>query len=281
MKKILVPSDFSANATTALRYAIRLCNTTQANLLVLHCAHYPANTQFIAETETQKDADLKHEADTRLKKLQSQVHNAYKYLGLDIGNTVKVQVEFNPFVVEKTIEVAKHAGADLIVMGTHGASGINKFLFGSNTSVMLSKSPIPVLAVPGDYHYKKIETLVFASDFENFKHELEKVTTFAKEIGAGVTVLHFKYGTTLPFITETGVAHAIQQNGYDKITPVVKEADARYPLLKQLRDYVNSNKPRCLVMFTKERGFWEKIFLSSKTEDLATALPVPLLSFKK
>lgn len=81
-----------------------------------------------------------------------------------------------------------------LVMGTHGCAGLQKFLFGSNTSNMVSKSPIPVLAIPEEYRFRPIKTLLFASDLKNFKVELKRVTSFAKDIGVAVKILHLEYG---------------------------------------------------------------------------------------
>lgn len=56
MKTILVPSDFSKNATTAFLYAIHLSNLLQAKLVVFHC--YQASFNAIAEATSEKQTDL-------------------------------------------------------------------------------------------------------------------------------------------------------------------------------------------------------------------------------
>jgi nucleotide-binding universal stress UspA family protein len=280
MKTILVPTDFSKNAVTALRYAIRLSNIMSANIRVLHCYQYSSYQHLITESEKQRELLIKKDGEEQLKKMNAQVREVYHSLKMEIAASTKVQAEFNPFVVEESIRIAQKIKAALIVMGTHGASGLNKYLFGSNTSNMIAKSTIPVLAIPENYRYRPIKTLLFAADFKNFNAELKKVITFAREMSAGIEVLHFDYGGTWE-IKRKEIENTAQKSGFNNIKITIQKADATITLLKQIRAYTAVRKPQCLVMFTKERGFWDKLLLGSKTEDMASALPVPLLSFKK
>jgi hypothetical protein len=71
------------------------------------------------------------------------------------------------------------------------------------------------------------------------------------------------------------------KNAYGKIRLVKQKAFLEHTLLKQLRKYLDEQKPQWLVMFTKERSFWDKILLRSKTQDMVNFLQLPLLSFKK
>lgn len=281
MQTILVPTDFSVNAATALRYAIRLCNITGADLQVFHCSQPPLYAHAINETEAQRNKLIEDDAAIKLKKLTSRVKQAYRKVGLPMGGGTKVQVEFSPFVVEKTLEVAKKSRVSLIVMGTHGASGISKFLFGSNTSNMIAKAAIPVLAIPSGFRFRKnIETILFAADLVNFREELKEVTEFATAVNAGINVLHLATGTgAMEAIDDMNAV--IKKNGYPKITVAAEVLAAPGAMAAQLRRYIKTHRPSCLVMFTKERSFWESIFKVSKTEDMVSALPLPLLSFRK
>lgn len=281
MKTILVPTDLSKNADVALKYAIRLSNLTTADIRVLNCYQYSSYQHLVTETEKQRELLIKKDGEDQLQKLQKQVHKVNKGLHIKVKGKMEVQAEFNPFVVEKTIAVARKIKAGLIVMGTHGTAGLQKFLFGSNTSNMVSKSPIPVLAIPEGYRFRPIKTLLFASDLENFKVELKKVTAFAKDISAAVKILHLEYGEGGWEMKKKEVIDIIARNNYPAVSIDIEKADARYPLMQQLRNYMNKKMPGCLVMFTKERGFWEKLFVGSKTEDISCALPLPLLSFRK
>ncbi len=73
----------------------------------------------------------------------------------------------------------------------------------------------------------------------------------------------------------------MEKNAYGKIRLMKQKAVIEHALLKQLRKFLDVHKPQWLVMFTKERNFWNKILLRSKTEEIANFMQLPLLSFKK
>lgn len=281
MKTILVPSDFSKNADTALLYAIKLSNLLQTKLVVFHCYQVSFNVIAEATSEEQTDLFIKKDIAIHVVKLQNHVNSAYKELRINMPSTTIVGVELNPLVVEKTIEVAGQHHADLIVMGTHGASGLNKLFFGSNTSTMISKSDIPVLAIPENYSFKKIETIALASDLEDPEDELNRVIPFVSALDARLDIVHLDYGLDAFGRQEQQAIKFMEKCTYKKIRLVQQKAVLEHTLLKQLRKYLDEQKPEWLIMFTKERSFWDKILLRSKTEDMANFLELPLLSFKK
>ena len=282
MTTLLVPSDFSANATAALRYAIQLNRFLKSTLIVFHCSHISAYALTAASTKEQMNLLLKEDEQDKLEKLQDQVQKAYKYLDIKkIPASTKCLVEYNPMVVENTIDVAKKNDAGLIIMGTHGATGIKKFFFGSNTSIMISKSPVPVLAIPGNYTYAPLQTIVFSSDLQNLPFELNLLLPFAIANKAAIDVLYLDYGIDTDSKKINNAETLILKTPYKKIKLVKQKATIESSLVDQVKKYISKNKPGCLVMFTRERSLWDRLFAGSKTEDMSAALNVPLLSFKK
>ena len=273
MPTIIVPTDFSNNATAALRYAISLSKQMQADLVVFHCSHISAYALAASVTEEQMRKLLRDDEMHKLEKLEEQVAKAYKFAEIDkVPSNIKYIVELNPFLVERTIEIAKENNAGLIIMGTHGATGINKFFFGSNTSIMISKSDVPVLAIP--------ET--FASDLENLSFELNQVIPFAETTRSKITVLYLDYGIDADERKLSRGTEVINHMTYKKIKLEKQKATIETSMVGQVRKYISSNNPDCLVMFTRERGLWDRLFFKgSKTEDMSMALSIPLLSFKK
>lgn len=266
----------------ALLYAIQLSKVIQTKIVVFHCYQVSFNTITGATSEEQMDQLIKKDMEVTLQDLQIQVKNAYKELGINtVPSTTSIGVELNPFVVEKIIEVAGKHQADVIIMGTHGAAGLHKMFFGSNTSAMISKSDIPILAIPENYSFQKIEAIALASDLEDPEDELNRVTPFVSAMGARLDIVHLDYGLDPYNGKEQRVVKLMEKNAYEKIRLVKQKAVIEHTLLKQLRKYLDEQKPQWLVMFTKERSFWDRILLRSKTEDMVNFLQLPLLSFKK
>jgi nucleotide-binding universal stress UspA family protein len=283
IETIVVPSDFSKNASSALRYAIQLSKKMKSRqLIVFHCSHMSAYALSAASTEEQMSELIKEDEQNKLEKLRQQVKKTYQQLGIDkVPASTKCLVEFNPMVVENTIEVAEKYNAALIVMGTHGATGIKKFFFGSNTSIMISRSDIPVLAIPENFKYTGLDTISFASDLENIGEELKRLLPFVEALKARLNVVYLDYGLDSSNTKRKNAEAVIKKLPYKKIELSTQKATIETSLVDQVKKYLNKNKPDWLVMFTRERSLWDRLFLGSKTEDMSTALQVPLLTFKK
>lgn len=93
--------------------------------------------------------------------------------------------------------------------------------------------------------------------------------------------MHLDYGYNDKKISQTEAETIIRKSPYQFIHFLLREANLNKPLLKQLKSHIEEIKPDWLVMFTKEKSMWDKLFLGSHTEDMSQALPLPLLSFKK
>ena len=283
MKTILVPSDFSKNATNALRYAIRLSKLMKTDLVVFHCANIsPYVIAAASASQEQVNLLIKEDETFKRKELEVQVKKAYKYLGFKkVPATTKLIVESNPLLVENIIEVAEKNGAGLIVTGTHGATGLNRFFFGSNTASLLSKSDIPVLTIPGKCRYKAIKNIAFSSDLENPANEIDRLIPFAKLVKASIDVLYLDYGIDTAQQHIKNAQAIIKKATYKKIKLIRQPATIEYTLISQVKKYLSNHRHQWLVMFTKERGFWSKMIYGGKTENMSYSINVPLLSFKK
>jgi nucleotide-binding universal stress UspA family protein len=278
-----VPSDFSKNSSIALRYAIQLCKISKYDLIVFHASHISAYALSTANTEEQMSALLEEDETNKMEKLQDQVNKAFKYLKFaKIPASTRLLVQYSPMVVERTLELANKEKATMIVMGTHGATGINKFFFGSNTSVMISKSDIPVLAIPENYKWNTPKNILFASDLENLSKELKQLLPFAESTKANIRVLYMEYGIDPDDKKMKKALEAIKASGYKKLQLVSQKASIENTLVSQVKKYITKNKSDVLVMFTKERTMWDRLFgKGSKTEDMSTSLSTPLLTYKK
>ena len=283
MKTIIVPSDFSSNASVALRYAIRLAAVVKAKLVVFHCAHIsPYILATSSASEDQVNTLINEDIAFKTKKLEQQVSKEYKSLGIKkIPAGTTLLVESKPLLVDNIIEVAGRFGAGLIITGTHGATGLNRFFFGSNTSALISKSPVPVLAIPEKARYAAIRKIAFSSDLENISNELKRLIPFVSALNANLDIVFFDYGLDAVDTLIKKANESIGKSGYKKIKLLKKKASIEYSLVKQLKKFLTSGNYQCLVMFTKERGFWSKLFYGGKTENMSYSVKIPLLSFKK
>ncbi|ETX01331.1 MAG: hypothetical protein ETSY1_07695 [Candidatus Entotheonella factor] len=129
----LVPLDFSEHADQTLDYAIDLAQQVQARLTLLHVIHVPA---WAGRDFTLQIAEL--ETDTE-RAMQAPL-NRVRAAGLSAVNVVRQGVPWHQIV-----EVAKARQADLILMSTHGHTGLHHVLLGSVAERVVRHAPCPVL----------------------------------------------------------------------------------------------------------------------------------------
>ena len=140
LKRILVPTDFSRTSDLALQYAFNLARTLQTSIHIVHVIETPryatAPDAYFMGAELQ--VQLTRQAEQRLSELQLQ------YTHADPVVTTQVTVGIP---AERLVELAVARGSDLIVMGTHGRTGVAHLLMGSVAERVLRSAPCPVLAV--------------------------------------------------------------------------------------------------------------------------------------
>lgn len=280
MNAIFIPSDLSKNADKALEFAIHLSHQLKTKLLAYHSIPMAAAPIAGADEDAKNIVvtdEAKHRATFQLK-----VDAAFKHAGFEnSASNTKLIVEYTPMLVESIMDHAEKENADLIVMGTHGSSGLQKFFFGSNTSTLISKTDIPVLAIPENNNVTVLKDFLFCSDLENIEKELAELVPLVKELNAVLNIVYFDYGKDPEHNLLNKAKALLETQAYKNIHIIVQPASIDVSLNQQIKNYLNNNKPDCLVMFTRERSLWDRLFVGSKTEDMSESLQIPLLSFKK
>jgi nucleotide-binding universal stress UspA family protein/mono/diheme cytochrome c family protein len=140
IKKILVPTDFSANSEPALDYAVAMARKFDAAIHLLHVCEVPAmmtgSMDAYAIAYTDWSQNLGDEAERALARLES------RFDGVPVSNEVLFG---NP--ARSIITAAKTNDADLIVMGTHGHGPVMHLMMGNVAERVVRMSPVPVLTV--------------------------------------------------------------------------------------------------------------------------------------
>ena len=141
VKSLLVPTDFSENASKALALAKEIARGTQATLHLLHVVEpvvYPADWSYAQVGFADIEQELQKNAEQELADLKSAMEkDGYKV----------VVVVRRGRASDEICNYASENDISIISIGTHGRSGLEHFLFGSTTERVLRKSPCPVLSV--------------------------------------------------------------------------------------------------------------------------------------
>ena len=147
IKKILCPVDFSDNANHALKYALAFASVYDSEVLLLHVMPPPiystADFAGVYELPAAAVQELADTCDTRLKNMAAEVGNDHAHIATRL-------VSGTPFL--EIIKMAKEENTDLIVIGTHGRTGMSHVLIGSVAEKVVRKAPCPVLTVKNPEH---------------------------------------------------------------------------------------------------------------------------------
>ena len=150
IKKILVPVDFSENSRIALDWAMAFADKLDANVVLFHTFEIPDVMKESAQRHQLLNKDMIGRAKEEVvKELQT---FADKYDEDRITAAPEIG-EGKPFV--EIIKAAKNYNTDLIVMGTHGRTGLQSMLIGSVAEKVVRKAHCPVLTVKHpDYKFE-------------------------------------------------------------------------------------------------------------------------------
>jgi len=147
IQKILCPVDFSKNSDHALEYAVAFAERHQAELVVIHVMDYAAidvlDYPSAFEFSTQINERMREIAEERLNQLAETRREEYARISTRLTTGT-------PFL--EIVTLAREEGADLIVMGTQGRSGLAQVFMGSVAEKVVRKAHCPVLTVKHPEH---------------------------------------------------------------------------------------------------------------------------------
>lgn len=137
---ILVPVDFSDATDRVVEWAAHLAEEHASRLTLLHAYHLPVEFQHLEGAALPDDfwASVRKEAEGKLEALAAPL----RARGLDVSSAA-----CDGYAATVIVDEAQHLEADLIVIGTHGLSGLQHLLLGSIAERVVQKAPCPVLTV--------------------------------------------------------------------------------------------------------------------------------------
>ncbi|MCB0473625.1 MAG: universal stress protein [Flavobacteriaceae bacterium] len=275
MKKILVPIDFSNEAQYAAKVAAKIAKLTGSEIFLLHMLDLPSNTidpaemgNFYEGPQTVFFMKGIHKRFEEFKKLPF-------FKGIKLNETVRFHKAF-----EGVIEESKNNKADLIVMGSQGATGLKEMLVGSNTEKVVRHSDIPVLVIKQEIKDFKIKDLIFASNFSDealasFKHVID----FANIFGAKI---HLLFINTIHNFEPTKVSldrlkHFVAQFKIKDYTlNVYNDTTIEEGILNFGRE-INAD---IIAINTHGRSGLSQLFSESISKELANHAIRPVITFK-
>ena len=271
MINILVPTDFSDAAKKALEYAVFVAKKTKAKLVILHIYHIPVisaiRSYAPSPEKVREDARL---AEEKLNNLENEM------MGL---NEINYSTKSLPmYWLTEIPDIIQDQHADLIIMGTNGASGLKKVILGSNTAKVIDISVCPVLAVPVNAKCTKIENIGFAIDREFVEHltTFDFLVWFVKQFNALVDIFHVNG-------PDQDIDHGPHQININRLREYLDTIEHSYNEIADkdveagIQQYVQEKNIDLLALMHRSRGLFERLFKKSISETLSYHASTPLL----
>lgn len=275
MKKILVPVDFSECSEHALKVASDLAKKYNAEIIALHMMGM--NEGVLTNRQNQKMLEGIYFVKLAQKRFEEFLDKDY-LKGVSITDSVYNYKDFS-----EINNVASDNKVDLIIMGSHGSSGLTEVFVGSNTEKVVRHSDIPVLVVKNRHDNFEIKNGVFACDFssENIK-AFKKAVKLYESLDAKVTLL---------YINVPGQNYRSSKEMESRVKDFLFDAEAThlfddvdyyddYTVEDGIFNYSIKNNIDAIALPTHGRRGLAHFFSGSISEDLVNHSDIPVITFK-
>ena len=273
MKRILIPTDFSENSKSGIKFGLKWAEKDDLHLVFINIYQPIRKLEWTkSEFEQNETAEIRRSKE-ELDRFILDVFESFGVTPKHYSTEIIEGLRADSSILEYC---ENNQDINYICISTRGAGGLKKML-GTNTGNLITQSKIPVIAVPQDYQGANLETVLYASDLENYSSEINKVLNFVRPLKLPVEVLHFSWPNE-----DHSKNDELNRDYEYGLTFSFPPHNVRHKLITNLQDQVSEKQPSVFIMFTnQEKSFWEKLITPSKTEQLSFKIEVPMMVFKK
>ncbi|WP_224491438.1 universal stress protein [Robertkochia flava] len=278
MKRIVLPTDFSDNAWNAISYAVQLFANETCQLYFLHTyvpAFYRVDYAIGGPAYSGIDDAMIQATISGLENTVARVKEEYP----NDKHTYHQHYAFN-LLTDEVKELCEKEDIDLVIMGTKGATGAERILFGSNAVFMMRKIDVPLIVIPGAYAFKKPVSVLFPNDFLMIpdKEVLKPLLQLLKNNHAHLDVVHVQEDREMT-----------RQQEHNKYVLHERLADCNYDFLEiqegympdAIKDMIDEGPYDLLVMLNRKHSFLERLLLRQNVDSLGFEVEIPFMVLRE
>jgi len=282
MKKLLIATDFSADATHAAEYGYQFAKQLKAGIFLCNSITVPVEVPMSGMgVWPQGESDiLMDDSNEELKRLKAHLEHA------DHTDAFRPPVDYlnEAGTVRQTVNDAVFKQkVDMIIAGSHEPDLLGTFLLGNHAHELIEFCIKPLLIVPNTAEFKPIQKIAFATDFENPDDDLEQIyqlIDFARLLDAEILLTHIydRSGHLAKFEKriEQFLTEISNKANYPKIYYRIIKQDKIESGLDWLCEH---SKIDMLAMVHRKHDFLDSILKGSHTKKMADHITIPLLVF--
>lgn len=270
MKTILVPIDFTDNAANSLAYATELARLTGARLILFHAFEPPASVGefqvMVLTVEELKKAHLE-----RLHELEMTVQQR-------TGGAVPTEcIARSGLAVVEILSLSEELEADLVIMGVTGGGVLSELIIGSHAASTFRKSRVPVLIVPRDAAFRKIDRIVLASDLHQMTRPvLDRLVALVKVFGARLLIVNVLQQERPATVEEAAAERSLERllEGLDHSFHFHVNED----IAEGINEFAAEHAADLIVTIPHKHSLWHRLLHEGISTEMAFNTRLPLLT---
>lgn len=274
MKAILLPTDFSSNSLNAIEYAVAMFQDQPCNFYLLNvqkASSFISDDMLVVDSsatiyKTLVDAAKKSIENIITTQQQKNPNKKHHFFSI---------VDYDNFVDAINQAVEKYQ-IDLIVMGTKGATGLDRILFGSNTVHVINRCKTPILAIPKNCRYEGLRKVAFtANHIALYNSEtLLAMKSILKKHDANLTILHLADKHSIA--SKQSINLAFFDEHFSDARHEYIDAEDK-DIVSAITEYMYMNNFKMLGMVKKQHSFFERLLKTYPEEQIAYNFNFPFL----
>ena len=262
MNRVIVGFDFSSGSAYAVDLAINIGNRWQSDIRLVY-----------VKEKNEDETPIRTEIEQRIAAVANLLEGIKLEYVIRQGNPAE--------------ELAKQAQADngaLLIVGTHGMSGMKKGLLGKNSYRTVELSPIPVLLIREDFNFNKaLETIVVPIDSsDDTRQKVGQAATFAKHFGSTIHILGL-YTATAPSVRKVVDNYVAMVERYldkQEIQYQTTLIDVKHNVTTDTLAYAEEHKADLSAIMTEQEASFSNLFLGSFAQQMISNSTIPVLTVR-
>jgi nucleotide-binding universal stress UspA family protein len=274
MKTLVVPTDFSSVSVNAMNYAVDMAQAINAGIVLLHVYNVPVSftDSPVSPVTTVSVEEMKRTSEERLQELK-------KNLVMVTAGKVDVFTEARlGDTVEELTSICKSVEPLAIIMGSHGATGLERMIMGSTTLTAIRQLRCPVIVVPPGTTYHGIKKIGLACDFENIVQStpVEYIKNIVREFGADLYVLNVQD------IDQDELEDTIMDTAY--LDAMLEDVRPKYvqltgkDVVESINSFAEHNNLDLVMVIPKKHRFIDSLLHKSQSRELISHTHIPIVS---
>jgi nucleotide-binding universal stress UspA family protein len=276
MKKIVLTTDFSENAWNAIFTALKIYADVDCHFYLLH-AYEPSTLNLLGIKSQQRLGVI---YDSLSKHSEQELEEMFNYFEINHKNP---KHKFTTVSKSKTLEeavkdIVNQNDADVLIMGTQGATGVKEVFLGSNTvKVLKTIKNIPIFTIPSGFNFQKLHTIIFTSDFTKpfNNNELSQIIELAILWKAQIEIVNVAVEFNLN--DTQNINKAILKERFAGLDYQFKNVPFEINISHSIDAYVGNKNSCILSIIRHQHTFWEKIIGEPVIKKIAFHSNIPVI----